>query len=85
MCRIIIIAITSVVVVANALQVRGRYESGKQMTDGCKYASVCVCETVYCVRVRAQIEWPVDRSQSHARTSRTSCTRETEPSKSHSE
>lgn len=45
MCRIIIIAIISVVVVANALQVRGRYESGKQMTDGCKYASVCVCET----------------------------------------
>lgn len=41
MCRIIIIAIISVVVVvANALQVRGRYESGKQMTDGCKYASV---------------------------------------------
>lgn len=42
MCRIIIIAIISVVVVANALQVRGRYESGKQMTDGCKYANVCV-------------------------------------------
>lgn len=54
MCRIIIIAIISVVVVANALQVRGRYESGKQMTDGCKYASVCVCvRLVLCSCARA--------------------------------
>lgn len=52
MCRIIIIAIISVVVVANALQVRGRYESGKQMTDGCKYASVCV-RLVLCSCARA--------------------------------
>lgn len=66
-----------------------RYEDGTSLANRWRMVAntrVCVCVwDLYCVRVRAQIEWPVDRSQSHARTSRTSCTRETEPSKSHSE